>query len=89
MEGGTVTMLLSDLHKIGPSDTPILLLLHQLQLLLPLGWTAPAGYCMQSTQTLTQALRVLGHLGTWRPGYLPYPNQQCALARAGPSLDRI
>lgn len=76
MEGRTVTMLLSDLHKIGPSDTPISSSSPPPPPTLPapfqaglawLAWRAPAGYCMQAPR---HSPRRSGYLGTWVLRYL-------------------
>lgn len=92
-------MLLSDLHKIGPSDTPISsspppLLPCPDRASLP-GWRAPAGYCMQAPRhSLTEALRYSGTSFRAQPGPNLAPrtkleqltHQSLSLARRSPGL---
>lgn len=93
-------MLLSDPHKIGPSDTPISSSPPPPPTPTPaapfqagLAWLAGqlrrGTACKHpDTHSGARGTWALGYLGTWVPRYLPYPKQprkQCALARAGPA----
>lgn len=94
MEGGTVTMLLSDLHKIGPSDTPISSSSPPPPPTLPapfqagLAWLAGelrrGTACKHpDTHPGTQGTWVLGYLTPTSPGgNAPWPVQ----AQPGPNL---
>lgn len=87
-------MLLSDLHKIGPSDTPISSsssFLNPPPLLVQAGLAWLAGELRRGTAcklpgtgpALPQALEVPEYSGTSVPSQ--EPRRQCALARAGPA----